>query len=137
MASNVNKVLLASVIMMGLSAPAFAQDATTGTTPAPTQNGAGPKAGTETQLDVNQQNRVEQGLQSGQLSTGEAAKIEKGETRIDNTEARDMKKGPMTSQEEAHIQKMQNNEGKTIYRDKHNAAKGDADSTSSERMQKD
>ena len=42
--------------------------------------------GTEVQRDVNQENRIEQGLKSGQLSTGEAAKLERGEARIDRME---------------------------------------------------
>jgi len=34
--------------------------------------------GSEVQRDINQENRVEQGLKSGQLGTGEAAKLERG-----------------------------------------------------------
>ncbi|MEP6887827.1 MAG: hypothetical protein ABI945_05840 [Nitrospirales bacterium] len=42
--------------------------------------------GTEVQRNINQESRIEQGLKSGQLSTGEAAKLERGEARIDRME---------------------------------------------------
>ena len=41
------------------------------------------------QRDVNQQQRIEQGLQSGQLSTKEAGSLEHQEKHVDNMEARD------------------------------------------------
>ena len=159
MTINVNKLLLASVIMMTLSAPAFAQDAT-GTTGNQTNSGSGGLgvdnngplqgndkptsikgeplgAGLETQRDMNQQDRIENGLKDGQLSTGEAAKLEKGEARIDKQEAKDMKNGPMTAQEKAQIQKEQNRESNMINKDKNNAVTGNPNSASSERMQAD
>ena len=42
--------------------------------------------GTEVQRDINQESRIEQGLKSGQLNTGEAAKLERGEARLDRME---------------------------------------------------
>src|SRR5215469_13705656 len=42
-----------------------------------------------TQRDLNQQDRIEQGLQSGQLSTHEAGQLEKDESHIDKMEAKD------------------------------------------------
>jgi len=159
MTTNVKQLLLASVVMMTLSAPAFAQDATGTTTPgAPsTSSGLGVDnngplqgndkptsikgeplgAGLETQRDMNQQDRIENGLKDGQLSTGEAAKLEKGEARIDKQEANDMKNGPMTAQEKAQIQKEQNNESRQINKDRHNDVTGNPNSASSKRMQKD
>ncbi|MBS0194428.1 MAG: hypothetical protein JSR34_09290 [Proteobacteria bacterium] len=91
----------------------------------------------DTQRDVNQQQRIEQGLKSGQLSTKEASRLEHGEARIDRTEQRDLRDGSLTSAERAQIQREQNNESKAIYRDKHNDVKGNPDSRSSERMQHD
>ncbi len=136
MIKNINRLLLASAIMMTMSAPAFAQVSTNNDQPVSTQ-GQPLGAGTETQRDVNQQDRIENGLKDGQLSTGEAAKLEKGEARIDKQEANDMKNGPMTAQEKAQIQKEQNHESSQIYKDKHNNVGGNPDSASSERMQKD
>ncbi len=89
------------------------------------------------QRDVNQQTRIEQGLKSGQLSTGEASQLERGEARIERTEARDLSKGPLTQQEKTQINHMQNAESRAIYQDKHNGIVGNPNSASSQRMQAD
>jgi hypothetical protein len=93
--------------------------------------------GSEVQRDVNQQQRIESGLKSGQLSTGEAAKLEKGETKIEKMEAHANKDGNLTDAEKAKIQKAQNAESRAIERDKHNAVTGNPNSASSQRMQAD
>ena len=97
----------------------------------------GPRTDQVVDRDVNQQERVEQGLQQGQLNTREAGQIERQESRIDQTEARDLKDGKLSPAEQAHINQMQNNASRDIYRDRHNAADGNPDSKSSERMQSD
>ena len=97
----------------------------------------GPRTDQVVDRDVNQQERVEQGLQQGQLSTREAGQIEREESRIDQTEARDLKDGKLSPAEQAHINQMQNQASRDIYRDRHNAVDGNPDSKSSERMQND
>jgi hypothetical protein len=97
----------------------------------------GPRADQVVDRDVNQQERVEQGLQQGQLTTREAGQVERQESRIDQTEARDLKDGKLSPAEQAHINQMQNQTSRDIYRDRHNAADGNPDSKSSERMQSD
>ena len=94
-------------------------------------------AASETQRDTNQQNRVEQGLKSGQLTTREAGALERDEQRIDRTQARDMKDGTLTTQEKTQIQREQNQASRQVYQDKHNATTGNPDSKSSQRMQAD
>lgn len=137
MKTTANKLLLASVLVMTLSAPAFAQN-TSSTQDQPVSTQGQPLgAAEETQRDVNQQDRIENGLKDGQLSTGEAAKLEKGEAKIDKQEAKDLKNGPLTTQEKQQIQREQNAESKQIYKDKHNEIGGNPESKSSERMQAD
>jgi hypothetical protein len=97
----------------------------------------GPRTDQVVDRDVNQQERVEQGLQQGQLTTREAGQIERQESRIDQTEARDLKDGKLSPAEQAHIDQMQNHASRDIYRDRHNAVDGNPDSKSSERMQSD
>ncbi|HUO67655.1 MAG TPA: hypothetical protein VMV37_08975 [Gammaproteobacteria bacterium] len=97
----------------------------------------GPRTDQVVDRDVNQQERVEQGLQQGQLNTREAGQIEREESRIDRTEARDLKDGKLSPAEQAHINEMQNKTSRDIYRDRHNAAGGNPDSKSSERLQAD
>lgn len=94
-------------------------------------------AGSEVQRDVNQETRIEQGLKSGQLSTGEAARLEKGEARIDKMESKALKDGSVSPQEAARIQRAQNQESEAINRAKHNDVTGNPNSASSQRMQAD
>src|SRR5580704_11677711 len=89
------------------------------------------------QRDVNQQQRIEQGLQSGQLSTKEAGQLERQQQHVDNMEARDMKNGPMTAEEQRKLDAAQNHASNSIYADKHNGVTGNPNSASSQRMQAD
>ncbi len=98
---------------------------------------AGPATSEVVQRDLNQQQRIEQGLQSGQLSTKEAGKLETQEKRIDRVEAHDLKDGKLSPGETAQINRMENRSSAQIYKDKHNAAHGNPGSRSSERLQAD
>ena len=100
-------------------------------------NAQAQSAASETQRDVNQQSRIEQGLKSGELSTREASQLEQGEARIDRAEQRDMRNGSLSTSEKAQIQREQNGESRAIYHDDHNGTVGNPDSRSSERMQND
>ena len=91
----------------------------------------------EVQRDVNQQQRIENGLQSGQLSTKEAAKLEKGEANIEKMESKAEANGKLSDAEKQRIQRAQNKESQDIYRDTHNAQTGNPNSASSQRMQAD
>ena len=98
---------------------------------------AGPATSEVVQRDVNQQQRIEQGLQSGQLSTKEAGKLETQEKRIDRVEAHDLKDGKLSPGETAQINRLENRSSAQIHQDKHNAVHGNPGSRSSERMQAD
>jgi hypothetical protein len=89
------------------------------------------------QRDVNQQQRIEQGLQSGQLSTKEAGSLEHQEQHVDNMEAHDLKNGSMSAGEQARLNAAQNRVSGDIYADKHNGTTGNPNSASSQRMQAD
>jgi len=70
----------------------------------------------------NQQDRIAQGIKSGQLTAGEAANLETKEARI-NKEVRNDRKangGKLTQQEKAQVNRQQNKTSRQIYRDKHN-----------------
>jgi hypothetical protein len=89
------------------------------------------------QRDVNQQQRIENGLKSGQLNTKEAAKLEKGEANIDKMEQHALSDGKMTNAEKQRIEAAQNRESQAIARAKSNGVTGDPNSASSQRMQAD
>ena len=89
------------------------------------------------QRNVNQQERIEQGLQSGQLSTKEAGQLERGQQHIDSMEAHDLKNGSISPQEQAKLNAAENRQSAAIYADKHNGVTGNPNSASSQRMQAD
>ena len=89
------------------------------------------------QRDVNQQERIEQGLQSGELNTREAGQLERQEATVDRMQSKALKDGNLSPAEQARLQGAQNKVSRDIYRDKHNAALGNPNSVSSRRMQSD
>jgi hypothetical protein len=94
-------------------------------------------AASTTQRDVNQQTRIESGLQNGSLSTKEAGTLEKQESRIDHLQARDLQNGSLTNAERAQLNSAQSKVSGEINVDKHNAITGNPSSASSKRMQAD
>jgi hypothetical protein len=89
------------------------------------------------QRDVNQQQRIEQGLQSGQLSTREAGELEREQQHVDKMQARDLRNGSISPAEQARLNAAQNKASADIYDAKHNGVGGNPYSTSSQRMQAD
>ena len=92
---------------------------------------------TEVQRNTSQQQRIEQGLQSGALSTKEAGKLEREQTQVDRMEKNALKDGSLTPAESARIQSAQNKTSKSIAAQKHDAQLGNPASKSSQRMQAD
>jgi len=72
----------------------------------------------------NQQQRIGQGVRSGQLTAGETRNVEDREASINHQVATDRADngGRLTGQERAQVNQRQNNVSKSIYKDKHNAA---------------
>ena len=71
----------------------------------------------------NQQDRIAQGIKSGQLTAGEAAHLENNEAKINQEVAKDRAAngGKLTAQERKQVNQQQNRQSRQIYRDKHNA----------------
>lgn len=71
----------------------------------------------------NQQARIAQGIRSGQMTAGEAARTERREQRINRSIAADRAAngGRLTPQERRNINARQNSVSRQIYRQKHNA----------------
>jgi hypothetical protein len=72
----------------------------------------------------NQQDRIAQGIQSGQLTPAETAKLEKQQQGINKQVATDRKAngGTLTASEKKQVNREQNQASRNIYRKKHNAA---------------
>lgn len=74
------------------------------------------------QRKENQQDRVAQGVRSGQLTAGETANLE-GRERSINREEHNMRRaddGRLTSRDRTILDHRQNHVSRSIYRDKHN-----------------
>jgi len=84
-----------------------------------------PTSATINQRKENQQDRIAQGVKSGQLTAGETSKLEHQEAGINKEEKgmRAQDNGHLTKADKSLINKQQNQESKRIYRDKHNAKK--------------
>ncbi len=72
--------------------------------------------------EENQQDRIAQGVQSGQLTAGEASNLEKRDARINNEIKTDRAAngGALTPAEKAQVNRQQNRVSRHINRDKHN-----------------
>jgi uncharacterized membrane protein YebE (DUF533 family) len=68
-----------------------------------------------------QQNRIEQGIQSGQITRSEAYRLEQGERAIDRAQARARADGAVTQQERNRIDHMADRQGQQIYRQSHDS----------------
>ena len=74
---------------------------------------------------TDQQDRIAQGVKSGQLTAGETSRLEHQEAGINHEEKgmRAQDNGHLTKADKTLVNKQQNQESKRIYKDKHNAAK--------------
>src|SRR3984893_6754232 len=81
------------------------------------------KKPTIAQRKENQQDRIANGVKSGQLTAGETANLEKKEAGINKEKHTDRAANgwKLTSAEKAQVNKQQNQVSKQIYADKHNA----------------
>jgi hypothetical protein len=72
--------------------------------------------------EENQQDRIANGLKSGQLSAGEAAHLERNQARINNEVRNDRAAngGKLTPQQRAQVNRQMNRQSGQIYHDKHN-----------------
>ena len=112
--------LIAGAVLSLFAAVSFAQTA----------------AGT-VQRDVNQQQRIENGLQNGSITTREASQLEKDEKNVDKLQAQALKDGKMTPAEQKKLRQAQNKASRDINTAEHNGVNGNPLSASSQRMQAD
>jgi hypothetical protein len=85
---------------------------------------AAPALGAEVdRREANQQHRIAAGIESGQLTPREAARLERGEARIDRQVRRERAEngGKLTPAERRQVNREQNRMSHRIYREKHDA----------------
>ena len=66
-----------------------------------------------------QQDRIERGIRSGEITRSEAYRLEQGERAIDRAQARARADGVVTQQERNRIDHMTDRQGRQIYRQSH------------------
>jgi uncharacterized membrane protein YebE (DUF533 family) len=71
------------------------------------------------QRQANQQQRIDQGVASGQLTGKEAARLEKGQERVQKMEDKAKADGKVTPRERARLQKAENVQSRHIAKEKH------------------
>ena len=71
------------------------------------------------QRQANQEQRIQQGAQSGQLTGKEAARLEKGQDRVDRMEDKAKADGKVTPQERKRLQHAENVQSRHIKQEKH------------------
>jgi hypothetical protein len=99
---------------------------TSTTTPAPATTATKPPAPSQAAPGVrrnNQQQRIAQGVSSGQLTAGETQHLENREAGIskETQQMRSQDNGNLTAADKAKLNNQYNNTSKQIYDDKHNA----------------
>jgi hypothetical protein len=75
--------------------------------------------------EQNQEKRIDQGVKSGEVTPGEASRLEKEQAKIKQDEARMKSDGKLTKKERRKLKREQNKASKDIYRAKHNDKKAD------------
>jgi len=78
--------------------------------------------------------RIEQGLRSGDLTVREAARLERQTGRVEQMQSRALADGDLNRQEARRIDHAQDRLSRDIYRERHDAQFGDPNSRSAQRM---
>jgi hypothetical protein len=124
MTNKVAKSLLILAVggLMSVGAAAAQQEKTSGAGPNKVDP-AHPRVNQVNRRETHQQQRIANGVKSGQLKPGETKRLERGEQRLQNHEKKDMAKdnGHLTKHDQRQLNKEANHMSKRIYRDKHNA----------------
>ena len=114
------RTLITATVLLAASVGAFAQT-----------------AASTVQRDVNQQTRIEQGVQNGSITSREGALLERDQTKVDKLQAQALKDGKMSDVERARLNAAQNKASRDINTAEHNGVIGNPQSASSQRMQAD
>jgi hypothetical protein len=111
-------ILSAAALVILCGAPAFAQQSSTTAPPATGQPGE------IQQRKDNQQDRIANGIQDGQLTSGETKNLETKEADLNHEEhtMRQDDDGHLTAADRSKLNNQQNHLSNQIYDDKHNSA---------------
>jgi hypothetical protein len=116
---DTRKLLVSAAALVLSASGAFAQSTST-----PSTTTTPDKPPTIQQRKDNQQDRIAQGVQSGQLTAGETKNLETKEAGLNKEEShmRSADDGHLTAADRSKLNNQQNKLSNRIYQDKHNAA---------------
>jgi hypothetical protein len=77
----------------------------------------------DVQRNVNQQERIKNGMANGSLTNQEAGSLERGQAHVDRREANAARNGHVSAGEQRGIQHAENHQSNRIYNKKHNAVR--------------
>ena len=97
------RILIAAILFTAIALPAAAQTGTPGVD----------------RRQYNQERRIDQGVQSGQLNAKETARLDKGQDKVEKIEENAKADGTVTKKEKGALHHAQEKQGKRIYRQKH------------------
>lgn len=119
-----NLALIAALILTAGAAHAQTVSATTAATATTPTTSTDVTGKTIADRKENQQDRIAQGVKSGELTAGETSTIETQEAGINHEEAgmRAQDNGKLTAQDKTTLNSQLNVESKDIYADKHNSS---------------
>jgi len=111
------RILCVSAALAAFGSPVVGQNAPTAVSPTPPI-----RKPTINQRRENQQDRIAQGVKSGQLTAGETARLESREAAINHEVRADRRAngGKLTPGERAQVNHQLNRTSRAIYHDKHN-----------------
>ena len=75
----------------------------------------------DVQRNINQQQRIEAGVQNGSLTNHEVAKLERGQAKVDRKEYVAGRDGHVGAKEQHRVQKSENRQSKRIHHEKTDA----------------
>jgi hypothetical protein len=75
----------------------------------------------DVQRNVNQQQRIDNGIKNGSLTNREVGSLERGQAHVDRKEANAARNGHVSAREQGRIQRTENRQSNRIYNKKHNA----------------
>ena len=76
----------------------------------------------DVQRNVNQQERIKNGISNGSLTNKEVGSLERGQAHVDRREANAARNGHVSAGEQNRIQRAENRQSARIYNKKHNTA---------------
>ena len=74
----------------------------------------------DVQRNVNQQTRIQNGMENGSLTNREAGRLEAGQARVDRKTANAAADGHVGAAEQRNIRRSENVQSRNVYRKKHN-----------------